>query len=198
MLSLGHQQLTIMSPDHPLESGWISIVDSLQHFTVSFPPTWEWLEQHNRQQEPDFDDIIDSNDQFRAVVSLLEDNVFDMEILAIARDTRTLEQGETQGFLIVARDNRSIPLSPEEARRRLLQGEAGVLGATMSDLNGDLPSGVFLIELLHQRHKYRCQQKLIQGSQGTYLISGCAQTTQFAAYQQNLRAIVSSFQLLSP
>jgi len=186
--SLGKQSLTI-------EPGWLSKMDTGRNFMIHLPPDWRWLDKHNQQEKEAFEKTYASNSQLRAAISLFGDIDSEIELLAIAGIP---EQGWTSLFLIIANDVRPHPLSHDAAATRIQQSEANLITMRSDKLSDDLSTNTFVIELLHDGTEYRCHQDYIQGTGKTFLVTSCAQSRNYAAFQITMETIMSTFRPLSP
>lgn len=195
MRSLSRQPILVRSAAFDLGGDWVAVTDVDLVFTLSLPTDWQWLDVGFREQSELLERVLDRQRYVDRALRPLGANAGDVDILAVAVDTQTLEEDVPQPFMVVGRSARLAGLTPEEALIQLAEQPLPTTGESIDTRLTGQTQARFTV--LDQANAYQCRHLFVPDQAGSaYLVAACAPQTRFGALARDLDEILDSFQLL--
>lgn len=197
MISLGRYPILVRSAGLALGSDWVAVTDADLRYTLSIPAEWQWLDLSYRDQEASMGQMLSRQPYVARALRPPDGAIGDVEVLAAALDTVTLENTDPKPFVIIGRSETARVLSPQDVLDRLA-GEALPITEQSIDrrLAGQPQARYNILDL---NRDFQCRHLFVADSQtAAYLVVACAPQTRFATVQRDLDNILDSFQLLQP
>lgn len=195
MRSLSRQPILVRSAAFSLGGDWVAVTDVDLTFTLSLPTDWQWLDVGFRDQSDLLERVRDRQPYIDYALRPWGSAADDVDILAVAVDTRALEEALPQPLVVVGRSTRLAELTPDEALALLAEQSLPISGQGIDTRLTGQPQARFTV--LDQPHAYQCRHLYVPNQAGrAYLMAACAPQTRFAAVERDLDEILDSFQLL--
>lgn len=195
MHSLSRQPILVRSAAFDLGGDWVAVTDVDLTFTLSLPADWQWLDVGFREQSELLERVLDRQRYVERALRPLGASAGDVDILAVAVDSRTLEEDVPQPFVVVGRSAGLAERTPEEALAQLAEQPLPVTDKGIDTRLSGQPQARFTT--LDQPNAYLCRHLFVNGAdQNAYLVAACAPQARFGSVERDLDEILDSFQLL--
>jgi hypothetical protein len=195
MRSLGRQPTVLTDA---LEPGWDAVADAPPSYTLNLPPDWDWLEGTSDRTQTDFEEVINDNDYYLAIIEPLGEPVREIDLLGVAKDTRR-EGGMTSGFLLLARDARASRPPPDQAITRFQTNEPNlnVLDVAVTDASSGEQYVTVVITFFSEEREHHCREMFVPTTRSNFLVVICSLRGQSSAYSSDFQKILSSFRIVT-
>ena len=195
MRSLSRQPLLVRSAGMDFGGDWVTVTDANLRYTLTFPTEWQWLDLAYRDQTDLLRQLMERQGYIERALRPLGDVAGDIEIVAVAIDTRLLEDTEPKPFVLIGQSERMRGLDPQAALDLLDRQTWQVSEAAIdSHLAGQTQAR---FNILDSASSYQCRHLFVAGeNKPGYQVAACAPQSRFGIMQHDLNDILDSFQLL--
>ena len=195
MLVLGRYPILVRSASLALGSDWMAVTDAELRYTLSLPDDWQWLDLAYRDQGVSMPSALGRQPYVNQALRPLRSGLGDIETIAAALETTTLEDIKPKPFVIVGRSELGRTLTPQEVLDLATNLPLAVTDQTIDRRLTGQPQARY--SMLDLERGFQCHHLYVAESQNAaYLVAACAPQDRFASVHRDLDNILDSFQLL--